>query len=459
MASIDQWKILFKKNEKEAERDFFKFLEFESISTDPAYKPQTQACADWLVAYLKKLGFNVELWPSSGHPTIFASHLEAGPDQPTLLLYNHYDVQPVDPIEQWHTPPFKPTTQQGEIFARGAQDNKGQCFYTIQALKLMLERDKRLPINVKLCIEGEEECGSAGLAGLLAKKQKELQADYLAIVDTGIPSKDTPAVTLGVRGLVTMDVEVTGSTIDLHSGSHGGVAYNPTHALVELLANLRDSEGKITVPGFYDDVKKIKKSDLEQLDLSFDQKKYEEMFGTVPTGGENKFSVLERLWLRPTLEINGLSGGYTGKGFKTVIPAKAHAKISCRLVPDQDPQKVGLLVAKYLESRAPKGIRVKVDVHAGGGKAVRANPDSPIVKAFADAFSEVFGSPCKFIFEGASIPIVTKLAEASNSEVVLVGLGLPDDHIHAPNEHFGWDRIEKGTLIILRTLEKLINNK
>lgn len=446
---------LFKKHEKEIINDFIKFLSFESVSTDPAYAPQVNACAEWLKKYLLEIGFDVSLWPTKGHPTLFATHLKAGPNKPTLLIYNHYDVQPIDPLEEWISPPFEPTIRNGQVYARGAQDNKGQCFYTIQALKRLIERDGTLPINVKLIIEGEEECGSAGLSDIIPKKQKELKADYLAIVDLGLREANKPALTLGLRGLVTMDVTVQGSKTDLHSGSHGGLAYNPIHALVDMLSQLRDASGKIAVPGFYDSVLPVKEEDMAQLSLSFDAKNYEKMFEAKPTGGEKAHSPLERNWLRPTLEINGISGGYSGAGFKTVIPAKAHAKISCRLVPNQDPWKIGEMVAAFLRKKAPEGVKVDVQVRPGGGRAVRALTSSKVVQAFAKAYGEIFDSPCEFIFEGASIPIVPELSAASQSEVVLLGLGLSDDQIHAPNEHFGLDRLEKGFLVMARAIENL----
>lgn len=454
---MNELKKLFQKHSKQAIQDYFTFLEFPSISSEPAYAPQVLACAHWLADYIKGIGFDVELWKTTGHPTLFASYMHAGPDKPTLLIYNHYDVQPVDPLGEWTSPPFEPTVRNGQAYARGAQDNKGQCFYTIQALKALLARDKKLPINIKLCIEGEEECGSTGLSKILHEKSKALKADYLAIVDLGIPAANRPAVTLGVRGLVTMDIEVQGSHTDMHSGSHGGIVYNPLHAIAELLASLRDHSGKVLVPGFYDDVAGVTPEEKKDLSLAFDAAAYKQTFGAEASGGEKAFSPQERAWLRPTLEINGISGGYSGAGFKTVIPAKAKAKISCRLVPNQDPQKIGHLVAKYLEKRAPEGMKVSVHVHPGGGKAVRTKASSKIVQVFAQAYAEVFKTPCEFIFEGASIPIITELAAASQSEVVLVGLGLPDDSIHAPNEHFGLDRFEQGFLSIARAIELLKN--
>ncbi len=447
----------YTKHKQQALQDYFKFLSFESVSTDPKYKSQVLACADWLADYLKQIGFDIELWPTSGHPVIFGSNLKAGPDKPTLLIYNHYDVQPVDPLNEWTTPPFQPAIRDGEVYARGAEDNKGQCFYVTQALKALVERYKTLPINIKLCIEGEEECGSTGLSGILKdkKRQEQLKADYLAIVDMGLQNPQTPALTLGVRGLVTMEVQVQGSKGDLHSGSHGGIVYNPLHALVEMLSKLRDDQGKVTIPGFYDDVKPLDAMHRSKISLSFDPQKYEEMFGAKPLGGEKEFTPLDRAWNRPTLEINGISGGYGGAGFKTVIPAKALAKISCRLVPNQDPQKIGKLVADYLKQLAPKGVAVEVEVYPGRGKAIRANPSSAVVTAFAKAYEELFQKPCEYIFEGGSIPVVTELAEASQSEVILLGFGLPDDQIHAPNEHFGVDRLEKGFYVMYRAIELL----
>jgi acetylornithine deacetylase/succinyl-diaminopimelate desuccinylase-like protein len=448
-------KTLYREQQANAFEDFKTFLKFPSISSEQTFQPQVKECAAWLSTYIKKLGFEIELWEGKGHPVIFASHMQAGDDKPTLLIYNHYDVQPIDPLEEWTSPPFEPTERDGQVYARGAQDNKGQCFYVLQALKLLLLKDQKFPINIKLCIEGEEECGSHHLTELLKVKSKELHADYLAIVDLGMPKPNQPAVTLGVRGIATMDVEVCGSTCDLHSGSHGGLAYNPIRALTEVLSKLHDSFGKVTVPGFYDGIQEMTSEEKEELALTFDQNEYKQMFGIHATGGEQVFEPLEREWLRPTLEINGINGGYSGAGFKTVIPAKAMAKISCRTVPGQQYQDVAAKVARHIESLAPEGIHVKVHVHSGGGEAVRSAPDSKIIQAAAQAYQEVFERPCQYILTGASIPIAAELAKASGSEIVLMGLGLADDLIHAPNEHFGMDRLENGCLSIARMIELL----
>ncbi len=456
-SSLQALKSQWNDIKEKALQEFFTFLRFESVSTDPQYKPKVLACADWLSKYIQEIGLQVEVWKTEGYPVIFASYNGAGPDKPTLLIYNHYDVQPVDPLNEWASAPFEPEIRHGEIFARGAQDNKGQCFYVLQALKCIMQMQHKLPINIKLCIEGEEESGSKSLSKLLKSEeyQQKLKADYLAIVDMGIPHKHTPAVTLGVRGLVTMEVRLQGSHTDLHSGSQGGIVYNPLHALVQMLSSLRDAEGRITIPGFYQDVKEMTAEQKQQIALDFDEQDYRKMFGALPSGGEKIYSPLERAWIRPTLEINGLCGGYAGAGFKTVIPAKAMAKISCRLVPDQDPHKMGALVADHLKSIAPEGVQVEVEVFPGMGKAIRANPSSAVVAAFSRAYEELYQKPCSHVFDGGSIPIVTQLAEASRSEVILLGFGLPDDQIHAPNEHFGIDRLEKGFMVISRAIELL----
>lgn len=447
----------FTENKSRILEEFFTFLRFQSISSEPEFQGAMLDCIAWLKDYIQKIGFEVEIWKTEGHPILFASNLNAGPSKPTLLIYNHYDVQPVDPLELWKSPPFEPVQRGQEIFARGAQDNKGQCFYVLQALRAMWEKSGQYPLNIKLCIEGEEEMGSGSLAKILPHKKVELKADYLAVVDMGINKPTEPAVTLGIRGIVTMDVEVTGSSFDLHSGSHGGMVYNPIHALSELIAKLRDEKGKIRIPHFYDDVLEISEDERSCLALDFDAEEYAHTFGTKATGGEKTFTPLERAWIRPTIEINGIHGGYCGDGFKTVIPSKAYAKVSCRLVPNQSPQKIGQLVASFFEENAPDGIKVNVHLHEGGGTAVRANHQSKVLKAFAKAYEEVFDAPCQYIFSGGSIPVVTKLAETSESEILLLGLGLPDDQIHAPNEHFGVDRLEKGFMVISRGIELLGN--
>ncbi len=380
-------------------------------------------------------------------------------DKPTLLIYHHYDVQPADPLEKWLSPPFEPTLREGQVYARGAQDNKGQCFYVLQALKLLKEQLGSLPLNIKLCIEGEEEIGSVGLSGLLQEKKEALKADYLAVVDLNLPDSQTPSLTLGLRGIVTADVQVRGSAVDLHSGSHGGIVANPIHVLVKLLADLRDAEGRITIPGFYDHVKEVSPEELADLSLHFDAEEYRQQTGASPVGGEKNYSVLERNWIRPTLEINGIHGGYTGEGFKTVIPAFAQAKISCRLVPDQDPEPIAECLRAYFKQNAPFGVEVSVSTHPGHGKAVRIQPHSHLVQSFAKAFEEVFQKPCQFILSGASIPIVAELKEACGGETVLLGLGLTTDQVHAPNEHFGVDRMKKGIMLMARVIPLLSLSK
>lgn len=452
---LDQLREHYETHRDSIIADFKTFLGFSSISADPEQKKQMHACADWLKGYLTDIPLTVALWETSHHPVLYAHDLSAGPDKPTILIYNHYDVQPVDPLELWQSPPFAPSIQGDEIFARGAQDNKGQCFYVIQAIKALKKRFGRLPVNLKLIIEGDEEIGSPSLPALLKEKAKDLQADYLYIVDVGIKNAQSPSVTLGLRGITALDVTCRGSKTDLHSGCHGGIAYNPIHALVEILAKLRDPSGHINVPGFYDHIPHFSSEQRKALSFDFDEPEYIKEFDCHPTGGEKSLPPLERNWLRPTIEINGINGGFTGTGVKTVIPAVASAKLSCRLVPGQDPQETAQKVAAFLEQQAPHGITVTTHLHPGGGKAIMTDPHSKAAKAVAQAFTEVFQSPCSYILEGASIPIVATLQEVCQGKVVLLGLGLPGDCIHAPNEHFGLDRLQQGFLIIARSLELL----
>lgn len=452
--SVEALQKWFAEHRDQILSDYFTFLSFPSISTDPAHAREVRQTADWLSAYLNKMGLKAELWETPGHPIVFATHLEAGPDRPTLLIYHHYDVQPVDPLDLWDSQPFKPVVKNNEVFARGAADNKGQCFYSLCAIRATLELAKKLNINLKVFIEGEEESGGRGTAHIVPQKKEELQADHLLIVDLDIPAPGVAAITLGIRGILALELELKNSRMDLHSGSHGGIALNPNRALAKLIASLWDDEGKVTVPDFYKDVRKPTEEELASLDKHFDLESYQKNFGVNAFSGEKGYSLLESNWLRPTLEINGMSGGYTGEGFKTVIPSKAIAKISCRLVPDQDPKQIEKALIRCLESRTPKGMELKVVSHHGG-KAFRSSPTSLIAKAAAQSFEEVFGKPCKCMLAGGSIPIVVDLAEISGAEVALMGVGLAEDAIHSPNEHFGLDRLEQGFLVMGRILGHL----
>ncbi len=433
------------------QEELFAFLRFKTISTDPAFLPEHLKCCQWLSTIFQEMDFKTETIETPGLPIFYAENLNAGSEKPTVLVYGHYDVQPIDPIDLWKSDPFEPEERDGNVYARGALDDKGQIFYAVAAARALLAIDKTLPVNLKFCIEGEEESGSVGLAKSLPSLKEKFSADYLLVVDCGLPDAETPAINLGGRGITTMEVVLKGSTEDLHSGLYGGIAYNPNRALVELLTECWDETGRVQVPHFYDDIvegdkKLFASSAINDSDIK--------AVGIEAFSAEKDHSLLESNWFRPTLEINGIAGGYAGAGFKTVIPAEAIAKISCRLVPDQDPGKIGELVADFLKKRVKKGIQIHVDVQHGG-KPYRGNPDSRLAKAVAMAYVEIFSKPCLNTLSGGSIPIVSDLVHTTGAEVVGMGYGLPSDNMHAPNEHFGLDRFKKGILTVARAMHHL----
>ncbi len=447
LSELQKW---YSKNKDSIQQDYFTFLKFPSVSTDPAYRKHIDATASWVGNYLKNIGFKTQIWQTKFHPVVFASH-EVDPKRPTVLIYHHYDVQPTDPIEKWKSPPFEPTIRDGKVYARGASDNKGQCFNTLTALKALFELCKELDLNIKVFVEGEEECGSGGALEVLKTHQKELKADHILVVDGGLPAAGRPAITLGLRGIVTMEVTCRNSNIDLHSGIHGGIVLNPNRALVEMLSKLWDKKGKIAIPGFYKNVAKPTAKELRALQKIVDEKYLRKQFGIKSFKGEGGYSLWESNAIRPTLEINGISGGYTGAGFKTVIPSMALAKISCRIVPNQDPTEVAKLIASYLKKIAPKGLEITVTADHGG-KPVRSSPDTKIAHACSDALTEVFGKPCGNILCGASVPLVADLAKACKGDAIVIGVSLDSDDFHAPNEHFGFDQLQQGFLMMGRIL-------
>ncbi|MBI2742529.1 MAG: dipeptidase [Chlamydiales bacterium] len=454
---LSDFKSWFDSHREEVLRDFFKFLSFRSISTDPQFSKETHETAVWVSDYLTHIGMKSSLHETSGKPVVFATHLNAGPSRPTILIYQHYDVQPVDPLNLWHNDPFKPIVKNNTVYARGAVDNKGQCFYSISAVRAFLELAKQANINLKLFIEGEEECGSKGTTAFLAEKKIDLKADHLLVIDFDMARAGVPGITLGMRGLASCSVIFSNAVTDLHSGIHGGIALNPNRALVCALARLWDEKGRVQVPGFYDGVKPFSKADLAKLDMSFNADEYTHKFGVRAFGAEDGYSPVESNWLRPVLEINGLSGGYAGAGVKTVIPAKAEVKISCRLVGEQDPEKITKSVVEFLKLHAPKGMQVHAEIY-DGARAFQASLNAPVIKVVSQALGEVFSESCKFQFCGASVPIVPALVAASSADAALFGMGLADDNIHAPNEHFGLDRFEQGFLTVSRILSLFSNS-
>jgi acetylornithine deacetylase/succinyl-diaminopimelate desuccinylase-like protein len=420
------------------------FLRIPSVSAKSEHKPDVERAARWVAENLQKAGFkSVEIFPTSLHPLVYAESLEA-PGKPTILFYGHYDVQPAEPLDLWTTPAFEPTVRDGNLFARGTADDKGQVHIHLKALESLQALNGGLGINVKVLIEGEEEVGSVSLWQYVQKNREKLKADALVVSDTSMLAKGVPSITYGLRGLNYYQIELTGPIRDLHSGVYGGAVPNPLAILSELFAKLHDKHFRVNVPGFYDGVAKLSAPERKALNsLPWKKKDFERAVGAAAYDGEKGFSIVERLWTRPTLEINGMWGGYQGEGAKTVIPSKAYAKFSTRLVPNQDPQKIAKLVEKHIRKLLPKSVHCKFDV-LSTGKPWAASFQAPIFKKAQTALEKGFGKRAVFIREGGSIPFVTQMHDTFKVPCVLIGFGLPDENAHAPDEHIALENYFGG---------------
>ncbi len=432
-------------------------LRIPSVSTLPEHQPDVRRAAEFVAADLKRIGMeHVEIIPTAGHPLIYADWLHAG-GKPTVVCYGHYDVQPPDPLDEWVTPPFEPTERNQNLYARGAVDDKGQMYMHLKALEsLMKTGGGKLPLNVRMIIEGEEEVGGESISKFVAEHPERLKGDFALISDTEMFAPEIPSLCVGLRGLVYTELEATGAMIDLHSGVYGGAAPNPLEALSRIIAKLKDENGKILVPGFYDRVAKPSDAELEDWkSLPFDEEEYRKHeVGSSVLTGEPGYSVLERTWARPTLEVHGMPGGFTAAGAKTVIPAKASAKISMRLVPNQDPEQIFTAFQSYVQSLAPRGIQLKLKKHSLGPASVIPT-NNRYVQASTEAMKEVFGKETVYIRSGGSIPIVSDFSKHLKIPCVMMGFGLPDDNLHAPNEKFHIPNFYRGIESIIRFFQKL----
>jgi|CZKC01.1.fsa_nt_gi acetylornithine deacetylase/succinyl-diaminopimelate desuccinylase-like protein len=425
-------------------KELCELLRIPSVSTKTERKPDIERAANWVAEKLRKVGMSkVEVIPTKGHPLVYGESLGAA-GKPTVLFYGHYDVQPAEPLELWTSPAFEPTVRGGNLFGRGAADDKGQVHIHLAALESIFATEGKLPINIKVLIEGEEEVGSANLWDFVQKNKARLQADALIVSDTSMLAPGVPSVTYGLRGLVYYEVEITGPAQDLHSGVFGGAAPNPLTILAELFAKMHDKKFRVTVPGFYDDVAKLSVAERKSLaKLPFKAKDFQKNVGSPGLAGEKGFSVAEQVWCRPTLELNGIWGGYTGEGSKTVIPSKAHAKFSCRLVPNQSPDKITRMVEKYIRKLLPKTVTCKFTVHSTGKPWV-APFTHPFFEVAHKALEKGFGKRAVFIREGGSIPFVTQMHDTFKVPCVLIGFGLPDENAHAPDEHLSLENYFGG---------------
>jgi acetylornithine deacetylase/succinyl-diaminopimelate desuccinylase-like protein len=420
------------------------FLAIPSVSSQSERKPEMRRAAEWLKDHMTGIGLqNAQIMETEGHPVVYADWLGA-PEKPTILLYGHYDVQPEDPVDKWESPPFEATVRGENLYARGSADDKGQIFIHLKAMEAYLKNGGALPVNIKVIFEGEEEIGSEHLRAFVSAHRELLKADVILISDSGMFAKGVPSVTYALRGLAYMEVEVTGPNSDLHSGSFGGSVHNPIQALTEMMASLHDKNGRITVKGMYDEVRPLTRAEREAFKrLPWSDRKYAKSLGLKQLCGEKGFSTLERLWARPTLECNGIWGGYTGEGTKTVLPSKAFAKISMRLVPDQSHAKIARLFEKHIKAIAPRTVTVKVRNLHGGEPAITP-VDSPGVQAAIAALEKGFGKKPLYQREGGSIPIVVEFKKLLGIDSVLLGFGLPEENAHAPNEFINLDNFFGG---------------
>jgi acetylornithine deacetylase/succinyl-diaminopimelate desuccinylase-like protein len=432
-------------------------LRIPSVSTAPEHKEDVRRAAEFVANDLRRMGMeNVEIIQTKGHPLIYADWLHAD-GKPTVLCYAHYDVQPAEPLNEWISPPFEPTERNDNIYARGAVDDKGQLWMELKAVEaLMKGHGGKLPINVKFIIEGEEEVGGESIAAYVRKEKARLKADFALVCDTELFAPNLPTLCVGLRGLVYTEIEAQGAKTDLHSGMYGGAAPNPLFALIEIISKLKDARGKVLIPGFYNKVKAPTKAELKawkKLPFKEDHYRKTEVGSKVLTG-EPGYSVLYRTWARPTLEVHGMPGGFVAAGAKTVIPARASAKLSMRLVPNQDPDDILKRYTKYVKKLTPKGIDLNIKVYSKGPACV-VSTDNRYIKAATEAMHDVFKKETVFIRSGGSIPIVTDFQDVMKLPSVMMGFGLPDDNLHAPNEKFHIPNFYRGIESIIRFFEKL----
>lgn len=422
------------------------YLRIPSISTLDDHKDEMVKCANFVADKFKAAGMNnIQIFKTEGHPLVYSEWLNQ-PGKPTVLIYGHYDVQPVDPIELWNSNPFEPTIIDNKIYARGANDNKGQSFVHIKSVEAFMKTTGSLPVNVKFLFEGEEEVGSDSLAKFLTEQKELLKCDCILISDTSMYAPNVPTITYGLRGLLYMEIEVTAANKDLHSGSFGGAVANPINELAKIISKLQDKNGKATIPNFYKDVVPVSKEERENFKkLKLSDKQFAKELNVKELAGEKGYTTLERLWVRPTLDCNGIIGGFTEKGAKTVLPSKALAKVSMRLVPDQEPAKIAKDFIKYVKSLAPKSVKIDVRTLHYGSPGM-TTLENFAIKAASIALQKAFNKKTVFTREGGSIPIVIDFIKKLKAPAVLMGLGLDSDDIHSPNEHFRIENFEKGLL-------------
>jgi len=431
------------------------FLRIPSVSTLPEHVPDVRRAAQFVADSMKTAGLeNIEIIATAKHPLVYADWLHA-PGKPTVLCYGHYDVQPPDPLDEWISPPFEPVVRDGNLYARGSADDKGQMYMHIKAVEALLSTSGTLPVNLKFLIEGEEEVGGESVAKFVAENPAKLKADVALVSDTELFAEGLPTLCIGLRGLIYTEIEARGPARDLHSGMYGGAAPNAVFGLIELLSKLKDANGKIQIPGMYDDVEPPTPAEKRSWEhLPFNEKDFlKSEVGSTQLTGEPGYSVMERTWARPTLEVHGIAGGFTGAGAKTVIPARATAKVSMRMVPKQNPEKIIVAYKKFVADNTPAGIQTEVRV-LSWGPAIMVNPDHPAIHVAASAFRDILGKETVFIRSGGSIPIVGDFAKHLGIPTILMGFGLPDDGLHSPNEKYKVANYYAGIMTIAHFFEQ-----
>ncbi len=452
------WNDYLAENHDRFLEELLDFIRIPSVSALPEYAADVQRAAQWVAARLTAAGAeNVAVMPTGGHPVVYGDWLHAGNDKPTILLYGHFDVQPPDPLDQWETPAFEPTIRNGRIYARGASDDKGGMITPILAVEALLQTESKLPVNVKFCFEGQEEIGSPQLNSFLAQHKEKFACDLVLSADGLLWAADQPMLVLGLKGLCALEIHVKGAKSDLHSGLHGGVLHNPIEALSQIVASLRTAAGKIAVAGFYDNVVELSAAERAEIaKVPRDDEVYRQELGIPGFFGEPGYTTQERNWIRPTLELNGIWGGFSGAGTKTVIPSEAHAKITCRLVADQDPNQVFEAIQAHVEQHTPPGVRATVTSMRDGSRPYLMSADHPGNQIASEVLTELFGQEPYQVYVGGSIPISTYFLEHLGAYMVNFGWTVQDENLHAPNEFFRLENFKRGPIGYCKILKRLV---